>query len=76
MLFRGFLKMNRLQVLLYEYLFHKEAFYKNQVTEYRNRLLRRDFDTFDVVEFLLVQHDYEAFRRFFDDVVTILNMFK
>lgn len=68
--------MNRLQVLLYEYLFSKEAFYKNQVTEYRNRLVRREFDTVDVIEFLLAQHDYESFRRFFDDVVTILNMFK
>lgn len=68
--------MNRLQVLLYEYLFYKEAFYKNQVTEYRNRLVRREFDTVDVIEFLLAQHDYESFRRFFDDVVTILNMFK
>lgn len=67
--------MNKLQAILYEYLFHKEAFYKNQVTEYRNRLVRRDFDTVDVVEFLLAQHDYESFRRFFDDVVVILDMF-
>lgn len=68
--------MNRLQAILYEYLFHKESFYKNQVTEYRNRLVRRDFDTADVVEFLLAQHDYDSFRRFFDDVVVILDMFK
>lgn len=68
--------MDRLQVLIYEYLFHKETFYKNQVIEYRNRLCRRDFDTVDVIEFLLAQHDYEAFSRFFDDVSKILAMFK
>lgn len=68
--------MNRLQILLYEYLFHKEVFYKNRVIEYRNRLLRRDFNTSDVVEFLLAQHDYEAFRKFFDDVSKILSLFK
>lgn len=68
--------MNRLQVLLYEYLFHKDVFYKNRVIECRNRLLRRDFDTSDVIEFLLAQHDFEAFRRFFDDVSKILSLFK
>lgn len=68
--------MNRLQVLLYEYLFHKDVFYKNRVIECRNRLLRRDFDTSDIIEFLLAQHDFEAFCRFFDDVSKILSLFK
>lgn len=68
--------MNRLQVLLYEYLFFKEAYYKNQVIEYQNRLYSRKFDCNDIYNFLLAQRDYEAFKRFFDDVVKILNMFK
>lgn len=68
--------MNRLQVLLYEYLFHKEVFYKNRVIEYRNRLIRRNFDSSDVIEFLFVLHDYEAFSKFFDDVSKILSLFK
>lgn len=68
--------MNRLQIMLYEYLFFKETYYKNQVIEYQNRLYRRKFDINDIYNFLLAQVYYEAFRRFFDDVVKILNMFK
>lgn len=68
--------MDRLQVLIYEYLFHKETFYKNRVIECQNRLYRRNFDSDDIIKFLLAQHDYEAFRRFFDDVFKLLAMFK
>lgn len=72
-----FLKMNdRLKVILYEYIFQKESYYKNLMITRYNRLFSKHCSSDDIVAYLLACRDYETFQAVFRDVSELLKMFK
>ena len=47
---------------------------EDDVTEYRNRIRYRKYDTVDLLELIIAEERLQAFKEFRSDVTTILNL--
>lgn len=47
---------------------------EDEVTEYKNRIRYRKYDSVDLLELLLAEERLQAFKEFRSDVVSILNL--
>lgn len=67
--------MNRLKVMMYEYIFNKEAELDNKLKIAQVRLRGRCVSTDDVVQYLLALRDVLSFMALETEIIKLLDMY-
>lgn len=67
--------LDRILVLLYQFLFSGEACQREAVLDYRQLMLIHDFDSYYVIKYYEVSRQYEDYKIFQRKTLTLLRSF-